>query len=165
MKLITVPRHYILTTEGYVAISELCKNPKDYILKSYIFEPKDIQGQTIYTVSRIDYGYADVKLEKLNEKVNINGLKVFHGCLNVHPIEDVLIYTSRGYKPYNELQQGDVIVTAIKHMVIDLMFDGYCRCHPRHVVYLEAVDIPSLTLSVDESGTSSITIFNAKQVK
>jgi hypothetical protein len=164
MKLITVPRHYILTTEGYVPLVEFCESPNDFILKSYLFEAKQIQGQTVYVVSRIDYGYADAKLEKLDEKININGLKIFRGCLNVNPIEDVLVFTTKGYKQYDKLVAGDVIVTVIKHMVTEIMFDGYCRCHPKHIVHLNALDLPSITLSMDESGTSAITLFNAKQV-
>jgi hypothetical protein len=166
MKLYVSKNHFIHTVYGYIPLKDLVNNDDPKLLvKSVVFsifsskEPKSWIG-----INRMEYGHVNVKHVGRRK---LKGLRVFSQCLLVEPISDVylLIYPKLEYM---ELKYPITTklhsVTFVKHAIVDVEIDKSCYSNNVDVVELEVIDLPSITLSADEVGTETLTLFNGKIV-
>jgi len=167
MRFIVNPRHYLLTSEGFVPIHQIVKNVKNTIVKSYLFELRMFNEQDTpsLTVSKIEYGHIWVdKNVNLSDKKKLQGFKIFNNCLLVEAVENCCLMDAKtgNFVDMDRVSPGFSFVTIIKHMVVDLSFDKYCYNTVESPIVLKTVDLPSVTISTDEVGSTTITLFNKK---
>jgi hypothetical protein len=139
------------------------QNPKDYIVKSPILT---VNGEVNKWYSLSSFQYGNISVKKVKDPIQIKGVRVFNHCLIIKNIEDVyfLDATTGRYIPFNDDQKQYHIVTYIKHFVADL---NLTRCHStvKTPIILDVIDLPSITLSYDENGMNTVTLFNGKLIK
>jgi len=161
MKIRVSPKLFILTTEGYVALEKIKEDPSAFLIKSLVLQVTS-EGPSI---TSIQYGYINIIEEPNPGKVY--GIRIFNLCLPFKPLTDdvVVLNPERGtFVDANHLlQRGGQYLTYIKHFVVDIHIKKSCYSTVKPYI-LNVTDLPSITLSADENGTATLTLFNKKAV-
>jgi len=159
MKILVPKRMFILTTDSYIAAEELARE-KDYIVKGFVIDKHpDFDA---FRVAKLEYVKPKTRFVKSETPKEIKGFKVFHGIVHVKPESDNVgvLSDKLEFIPYQNLQPGVSFITIIKHIIADVQAERYSRTRQKELVEIEVYDLPSIVISADESGSSTILLVN-----
>jgi len=161
MKIRVSPNLFVLTTEGYVPLEKLKQDPSSFLIKSIVIDVSE-QGLGI---GSIQYGYINI-IEEPNAG-KLYGIRIFNFCIPFKPLTDDVAILDPELGTLIDanqlLKNGGKYATCIKHFIVDIQVQKSCYSTVKPVI-LDVIDLPSITISADENGTATVTLFNKKVI-